>query len=83
MKQDLLAIYEGGVLHPLEQLTLAEKEQVAITVYSGDEQWLDTEAHENAVRESGGAVPLAEVRRQLAKIRGSLADVVIAERGEY
>ena len=83
MKQEVQAVYQKGLLHPLQPLRLSENEQVAVTVHSGDEQWVDQDAHAWAAREGRGAAPLQAVREQLAKIGSSLAQAVIAERGEY
>jgi hypothetical protein len=50
---------------------------------ASNEDWLDRDAMEWARREGDPTIPLDEVRTRLAKIRGSLSDVVTAERGEY
>jgi predicted DNA-binding antitoxin AbrB/MazE fold protein len=83
MKEEIEAVYEKGLLHPLQPLSLSEHEQVAITVHSGDEAWLDDAAHDWANRELEAAPPLKMVRRQLSRISGCLSDTVISERGEY
>jgi predicted DNA-binding antitoxin AbrB/MazE fold protein len=83
VKQDVQAIFENGVLRPLEQLVLTENEQVGITVHSGDDDWLDAEALALAAAEGDVTTNVATVREQLSRIRGSLAEAVIAERGEY
>jgi predicted DNA-binding antitoxin AbrB/MazE fold protein len=83
MKHDVEAIYENGVLRPLEPLDLPEHERVRLTVQAADEDWLDQEVIDWAASEAGASVTLEEVRKLLAKVTGSLADAVIAERGEY
>ncbi len=83
MKQQVQAIYENGVLRPLEPLGLSEKQQVAVTVHSGDDEWVDANAVELANQEHDSALPLVAVREQLSSITGSLAEAVIAERGAY
>jgi predicted DNA-binding antitoxin AbrB/MazE fold protein len=84
MRQSIDAIYENGVLRPLVPLDLAEREQVSVIVESGGgEEWLDQEALAWASEEGDPTVSLEDVRRRLAKVKGSLSDVVIAERGEY
>lgn len=84
MKQTVEAIYENGVLQPLEPLTLSNHERVSVTIVSaGDEDWLDHDATEWAKREGDSSISLDDVRGRLAKINGSLSDLVIAERGEY
>jgi predicted DNA-binding antitoxin AbrB/MazE fold protein len=84
MKQKIDAIYENGVLQPLEPLNLPDHERVSVTVESaGVEDWIDRDAMEWARREGDPTIPLDEVRGRLAKITGSLSELVIAERGEY
>ena len=84
MKQKVDAVYENGLLRPLEPLNLADRERVSVTVETpaaGD--WVDQDAVEWARREGGPAISLEEVRRRLSKLSGSFSDLVIAERGEY
>ena len=84
MRQSIDAIYENGVLRPLVPLNLADHEQVSVIVESGaEEDWLDREAWAWASAEGDPSISLEDVRRRLAKIKGSLSEVVIAERGEY
>jgi predicted DNA-binding antitoxin AbrB/MazE fold protein len=84
MKQKIDAIYENGVLQPLEPLNLPDHERVSVTVESaGVEDWIDRDAMEWAKREGDPSIPLDDVRGRLAKITGSLSELVIAERGEY
>ena len=84
MQQRIDAIYENGVLQPLEPLNLPNHERVHITVESARaDDWLDRDAMEWARREGDQTIPLDDVRQRLAKITSSLSDLVIAERGEY
>ena len=83
MKQHIEAIYEDGVFRPLTPLPLAERERVNLVVESGQEEWLDGDAHRVAEREAEPELSLEEIRAELAKIPGSWADDVIADRGEY
>jgi predicted DNA-binding antitoxin AbrB/MazE fold protein len=84
MRQTVEAIYENGVLQPLEPLNLPDHERVSVTVEPAtDEDWLDRDAKEWAKREGDPNIPLDDVRKRLAKITGSMSDVVIAERGDY
>lgn len=82
------AIYEKGVLRPLQPLDLKEHEHVVVSVVkaaASDGPRLDVEYLEKTKRElqqAGPAPGLAEVRRRLAKIPGSMAADVVAERGE-
>lgn len=84
MRQKIDAIYEDGLLKPIDPLNLSDHERVSITVESGaGDDWLDQDAVEWARQEGDPSIPLDEVRRRLSALKGSLSDVVIAERGEY
>jgi predicted DNA-binding antitoxin AbrB/MazE fold protein len=87
------AIYENGVLRPLEQIELVEKQRVRVTVrpqvpevvdphLKGLEDLIDWEYMEECKkRVSEGPVPtLEEVQQALSKIPGSLVDDLVAER---
>ena len=87
MTKKVGAIYENGVLRPLEPLPLAERERVTVTIGIGADQprhsHLDVEFIERARRElaSVDSIPtLEEVRQMLSKDKSSWADHVIAER---
>lgn len=82
MKHEIEAIYENGLLRPLEPLDFRDNERVRLTVQSSGD-YLDDDAFQWATRESDTSVSLEHVRDILAKVDGNLADVVIAERGEY
>jgi len=82
------AIYEHGVLRPLEPVSLAEAQRVKLTIsdvpYGRSQR--DFGAVERARRELAGVekVPtIEEVRAALASIPGSVSQDVIAERGDY
>ena len=77
------AIYEHGVFRPLTPLPLADNERVRLIVKSGQEDWLDAEAHRIAEQEAEPDLSLEQLRSELARVPGSWADDVIAERGEY
>jgi len=78
------AVYENGVLHPLEPLPLAHREHVKITVSrSQDEDWLDWEFMDACAADAVGAATLDQVRSALSKIRGSMDQSIDQERGEY
>jgi predicted DNA-binding antitoxin AbrB/MazE fold protein len=84
MRQKVNAIYENGVLQPLEPLNLPEHERVSITVESAnDDDWLDHDAIEWAKREGDPTISLEEVRKALSSISGSMAETIIEERGEF
>jgi predicted DNA-binding antitoxin AbrB/MazE fold protein len=87
MRKSLQAIYENGVLRPLEPLGLQEHQQVAITVSElpvarPEEEWLDVDCLQQAVREADDSVSLEAVREALGKIPGSLTADFVAERDE-
>jgi predicted DNA-binding antitoxin AbrB/MazE fold protein len=76
------AIYEDGVLRPLESLKLPNRQHIFVTVsgaaapddvagYVEPEEW-EAAKHDD--------ISLQEVRRALSSIPGSLADAVIASR---
>jgi predicted DNA-binding antitoxin AbrB/MazE fold protein len=87
MRRTLEAIYENGVLRPLEPLNLRENQHVAVVVSdlptaSVDEDWLDVEYLQLAASEADNSISLEQVRAALAKIPGSLTADFIAERDE-
>jgi predicted DNA-binding antitoxin AbrB/MazE fold protein len=79
------AVYENGVLRPIERLPLPDMQRVLVTisgvpataddmaVYFEPEEW-EAAKHDD--------ISLQEVRRALSSIPGSLADAVIASREE-
>jgi predicted DNA-binding antitoxin AbrB/MazE fold protein len=82
------AVYENGVLRPLQPLNLMEHERVLVSVVktalSGPSN-LALDYFERIKREQEDAerTPgLEEVRRRLAKIPGSMAAEIVADRGE-
>jgi predicted DNA-binding antitoxin AbrB/MazE fold protein len=79
------AVYEDGVLRPLEGLPLREKEIVTVTVTSnGDvpEQLVDSEFLSECEAEADESVALDQVRTALAKIPGSMAEHITRERDD-
>jgi predicted DNA-binding antitoxin AbrB/MazE fold protein len=85
MVRQVEAIYEDGVLRPLEPLPLANAQRVRVTVTTSESErsTLDLELLERVKAEVASMrdVPsLAEVQRQLAVIPGSLTEDFIAER---
>jgi len=83
------AVYENGVLRPLQPLDLKEHEHVLVSVLktapTPGRSSLAVEYIEKIKRELRDAesIPgIAEVRRRLSKISGSMAAEIIAERGE-
>ena len=83
MSRQIEAIYENGVLRPLEPLNLDEYQHVTITIADDgedEEDLFDPAFTRWCAEHSRNAPSLEEVRQALAKIQGSMADVVIAER---
>jgi predicted DNA-binding antitoxin AbrB/MazE fold protein len=81
------AVYENGVLRPLQPLDLDEHERVVVSVVKAtrtpSRSTLAVEYVERIRRElrnAGPAPGIEEVRRRLAKIPGSMAAEIIAER---
>jgi predicted DNA-binding antitoxin AbrB/MazE fold protein len=88
----LKAIYEGGMLKPLEQLPLNERQVVTLFLAEADdvdlidefgEDVLDLDAMATADREGDTEISLDQLRQILSSIPGSMSDVIIEERGEY
>lgn len=87
MTRTIQAVYENGVLRPLEPVNISEYEKVTLTIVNGspaapEEEWLDTEFHANCAAEADPTVSLEAVRVALAKIPGSMTEDVITERDE-
>jgi predicted DNA-binding antitoxin AbrB/MazE fold protein len=83
MTRSLQAIYENGILRPLEPLPLEEHQQVTVTVSDSENgdlldvtflRYLETQADES--------VTLERVRSALDKIPGSMVDDFRTERDE-
>jgi predicted DNA-binding antitoxin AbrB/MazE fold protein len=83
MEKTVRAVYQKGVLRPLEPLLLKEQQQVTITIsdladvtphlplLASAEEWAD---------EADDDVSLDEVRQALSTIRGSLSEAIVEER---
>jgi Protein of unknown function DUF104 len=83
MELRVQAVYENGVLRPLEPLSLDDHQQVTVTISDGGnvprdhpllaspDEWADAAADD---------ITLDEVRRALSTISGSLSATVIDER---
>jgi len=89
MTRQIDAVYENGVLRPLEPLPLGERERVRLTITNELrdplEELLDREFLEESARElaEAGRVPtLAEVQEILASDKSSWAETIVAERRE-
>jgi predicted DNA-binding antitoxin AbrB/MazE fold protein len=86
MTRQVQAVYENGVLRPLEPLPLEEHQEVSVTISDTHDPlaaMIDYEFVERARKEveAAGRIPtLEEVRSILSKIPGSLSADLIAER---
>jgi predicted DNA-binding antitoxin AbrB/MazE fold protein len=84
MEKTLQAVYEKGVLRPLEPLSLQERQLVTVTI--SQEPGIASDHPLLAPLDEWGAadddVSLEEVRRALSTIRGSLSQAVIDGRRE-
>jgi predicted DNA-binding antitoxin AbrB/MazE fold protein len=85
MEKTVQAVYENGVLHPLERLLLSERQQVTLTISDGTDisqnhpLMVSTEEWSDAAQDD---ISLDEVRRALATIHGSLSEAVLEQRRE-
>jgi predicted DNA-binding antitoxin AbrB/MazE fold protein len=79
------AVYENGVLRPLESLPRPDLQHVLVTILSAPASaddvagYFEPEEWEAAKHDD---VSLQEVRNALSSIPGSLADAVVASREE-
>ena len=90
MSQHVEAVYENGVLRPLQPLHLKESARVQVLVSepAADDlgELLDYQLLDYARTRSTSLteVPtLAEVRAKLSLVEGSMAELIIAEREEF
>jgi predicted DNA-binding antitoxin AbrB/MazE fold protein len=83
MTRRLQAIYERGVLRPLEPLLLPEHQRVTVTVTDReDEDGSDVKFLRYLEDQADDSVTLESVRAALSKIPGSLLDDFRQERDE-
>jgi len=83
MEKTVQAVYEGGVLRPLEPLPLQDLQEVTVTI--SDEGNIPRDHPLLASPDEWAAaasddINLDEVRRALSTIRGSFSEAVIHER---
>ena len=83
MERTVQAIYEGGVLRPLEPIPLEDRQEVTVTI--SDEAKIPRDHPLLASPEEWAAaawddISLDQVRRALSAIRGSLSETIIDER---
>jgi predicted DNA-binding antitoxin AbrB/MazE fold protein len=89
MAKHIEVIYTNGVFRPAEplELELAEGQHLTLILPENDTEWEsfveDEDLRKWCAEQAGEQVPsLADVRRTLSTIPGSMADVVITERDE-
>lgn len=83
MTRSLQAVYEKGVLRPLEPLPLKEQQQVTVTVTDQQEgDWLDASFSRYLEAQADESVTLEQVRFALAKIPGLMVEEFRRERNE-
>jgi hypothetical protein len=80
------AVYEGGVLRPLDPVPLKDRQEVTVTI--SDEGDIPRDhpllaSPEEWAGAAGDDISLDKVRRALSTIRGSLSETVIDERREF
>ena len=85
--QKTFAVYENGVLRPLDPFRLTERQRVSLTIDEAavaltDDDLLDQELLNSLEGEDLAEVSLEEVRAALAKIPGSMTAAFAAEREE-
>ena len=88
MQKSIGAVYENGLLRPLEPLHLAERQVVSLTIdesavaLADDYDLLDQELLTSLAVDELPEVSLEQVRAALAKIPGSMTAAFAAEREE-
>jgi predicted DNA-binding antitoxin AbrB/MazE fold protein len=83
MTRSLKAVYEKGVLRPLEPLPLKEHQQVTVTVSDEEDgSWIDTGFLRYLEAQADESVTLEHVRTALAKIPGSMTPDFRKERDD-
>ena len=84
MTQQIDAVFEYGVLRPLQPLSLAERAKVKLMAsVPDDESWMDVEFMDSCVVDSDPTIRLEDVRSALAKISGSMDSAIDETRGEW
>lgn len=80
------AIYEDGILRPVEPIPFYDKERVTLTLEPHD----DTLDHEylakcqaDQAKRGGAPRSIEEIQERWKDIPGSFADLIIEERGEH
>jgi predicted DNA-binding antitoxin AbrB/MazE fold protein len=85
MTRNLKAIYENGVLRPLEALPFSENQLVTVTVSDSPgvpDELIDSEFLAECQAIADDSVTLEQVRKALAKIPGSMAEQISRDRDD-
>ena len=87
MPKTFEAVYENGLLRPLESLRLAERQRVSLTIDetpapTTDDDLLDQDLLSILEAEELPEVTLEQVRAALANVPGSMIEDFVAEREE-
>ncbi len=85
MTRSLRAVFENGVLRPLEPLPFKEHDLVTLTVKDGaitNEELVDIEFIRYCETHADDTATIEQVRSALSKIPGSMAEVIIQERDD-
>lgn len=81
------AVYENGVLRPLESLDLRDHQRVRVMLQPapavpGEDDWLDAECLQQCAGEADERISLESVRQALSKIRSPLTADFVQERAD-
>jgi predicted DNA-binding antitoxin AbrB/MazE fold protein len=87
MTRQFEAVYQGGLLRPLQPVGLLEDQKVLVTIVQApaaldESDYFDFELQRDCAQRADESLTLEQVRGELASIPGSLADDIIAEREE-
>ena len=87
MPTQLEAVFQNGVLRPLQPLGLFENQKVSLTIATlpttvGEADYLDTDLHRYCESRADDGITLEQVRKELASIPGSIADDILLDREE-
>jgi predicted DNA-binding antitoxin AbrB/MazE fold protein len=85
MTRNLKAVYENGVLRPLEALPFRNKKVVNVTVSDSSaipDELVDGDFLADCQTLADDSVTLEQVRAALAKIPGSMAEEIIRDRDD-
>ena len=84
MSQEIRAVYENGLFRPLDPVSLEEHDTVSLIVQpDAQDGLLDQDLVAWAREEGDPNISLPDVRQRLSKIKGSLAEALIADRGDF